>query len=87
MEDLWDFNHPELCYLITQSPKPIVVGIGHEDNTLLAELVADVRGYTPTGVATAIFPDVADLKRALNSITERLDYAINSVGGRGVTVA
>ena len=80
MEHLWDFNHPELCYLITQSPKPIVVGIGHEDNTLLAELVADVRGYTPTGVAAIIFPHVRELKRALNALTDRLDHAMQSIG-------
>ena len=80
MEQLWDFNHRELCLFLARSPKPTVVGIGHEDNTLIAELVADVRGHTPTKVAESIFPHVAELHRRLSSLSRHLNSAISQIG-------
>lgn len=84
MEQLWYFNHPDLCYLIARSPKPVVVGIGHEDNTLIAELVADHRGHTPTNVAEQIFPKVSELRQYLSAYTDRLQHAIDRAGGMKV---
>ena len=80
MEQLWDFNHRELCLFLARSPKPTVVGIGHEDNTLIAELVADVRGHTPTKVAEAIFPKTSELRRRLSMSVQQLSAAINQIG-------
>ena len=82
MEHLWDFNHPELCYLISQSPKPIIVGIGHEDNTLLAELTADVRGHTPTRVAQAVFPHTRELAAQLHALFQRLERGVYQAGAQ-----
>ena len=80
MEQLWDFNHRELCLFLARSPKPTVVGIGHEDNTLIAELVADVRGHTPTKVAEAIFPKTQELKRRLYGSVHQLNSAMTQIG-------
>ena len=80
MEQLWDFNHRELCLFLARSPKPTVVGIGHEDNTLIAELVADVRGHTPTKVAEAIFPKTQELNRRLFATAQQLNGAITQIG-------
>jgi exodeoxyribonuclease VII large subunit len=80
MEQLWDFNHRELCLFIARSPKPVVVGIGHEDNTLIAELVADVRGHTPTKVAAAIFPKTSELNQKLRALVRHMDDSLNRIG-------
>ena len=80
MEHLWYFNHPDLCYLIARSPKPIVVGIGHEDNTLIAELVADVRGHTPTKVAEAILPLTRELSQRVGGLLDRLHFGMDRHG-------
>ena len=46
-EDLWAFNDEQLAELIFACKKPIITGIGHEVDTTIADLVADLRaGYS-----------------------------------------
>ena len=80
LESLWSFNHRDLCLFLARSPKPIVVGIGHEDNTLIAELVADVRGHTPTKVAEAILPKSTELRQSLNALIRHMEDSLNRIG-------
>jgi exodeoxyribonuclease VII large subunit len=40
-------------------PVPVVCGIGHEDDTTIADLVADHRAATPTAALVALLPDSA----------------------------
>ncbi len=80
LESLWNFNHRDLCLFLARSPKPTVVGIGHEDNTLIAELVADVRGHTPTKVAEAILPKSSDLKQGLHSLVRQMEESLSRIG-------
>lgn len=54
LEDLWAFNDEALAYAITQSPLPVVVGVGHETDVTIADLVADFRAATPTAAAQVI---------------------------------
>lgn len=72
MEDLWAFNERIVAEAIVHSPIPVVAAIGHETDTTIAELVADVRGATPTQAAMRVFPDAADLRRQLGSLGSRL---------------
>jgi exodeoxyribonuclease VII large subunit len=76
MEDLWVFNDERLARFLVQSPVPIVVGIGHEDDTLIAELVADHRGPNPTGVADIIFPHISELKSNVSNQLSGLNFAL-----------
>lgn len=72
MEDLWCFNDRDLAEAILKSPVPIVAAIGHETDTTIAELVADLRAATPTQAAMRIFPDGSGLLRQLDSLGARL---------------
>ncbi len=56
-EDLLAFNSESVARAVAASRTPIVVGIGHEVDTSLAELVADMRAATPTDAARLITPD------------------------------
>jgi exodeoxyribonuclease VII large subunit len=56
-EDLWCFNDKGLAQRIFEFPIPIVAGIGHEIDTTIADLVADLRAATPTAAFEAILPD------------------------------
>jgi exodeoxyribonuclease VII large subunit len=70
VEDLLPFSDETLCREIAACTTPVVSAIGHERDSPLCDLVADVRAATPTDAAKRIVPDaaaeqalVADLRR------------------------
>jgi exodeoxyribonuclease VII large subunit len=71
-EDLWAFNERIVAEAIVQSPVPVVAAIGHETDTTIAELVADVRAATPTQAAMRLTPDRAALLEQLDSLGRRM---------------
>lgn len=50
-ESLQAFNTEEIVKAIIASKIPVMTGIGHEDDTTLADFAADVRASTPTHAA------------------------------------
>ena len=44
---------------------PIVSAVGHEQDTPLCDLAADVRASTPTAAARLVVPDLAELRERL----------------------
>ena len=80
LEDLWAFNHRDLCLFLASSPKPTVVGIGHEDNLLISELIADARGHTPTKVAQLIFPKTTELNQNLYALVQQMNHSMRHLG-------
>ncbi len=78
LEDLWAFNEMEVAQAIHGSRLPIVAAIGHETDTTIAELVADLRCATPTQAAMNLSPDRDALIEQLMSLQGRLDRSIHS---------
>lgn len=82
-EDLAAFDEEILLRGIARCQTPIVTGVGHEDDTTLADLVADRRGPTPTGAAELAVPHRGELLEELaahegrlrRSLRERLTQA------------
>ena len=56
-EDLAVFDGEALARSIAGCPLPVVCGLGHEDDTTIADLVADYRAATPTAALVALLPD------------------------------
>ncbi|MEB3184996.1 MAG: exodeoxyribonuclease VII large subunit [Cyanobacteriota bacterium] len=56
-EDLAVFDGERLARCLSRAPVPLVTGIGHEDDTTVADLVADYRAATPTAALVALLPD------------------------------
>jgi len=56
-EDLAVFDGEALARSIAECPVPVVCGLGHEDDTTIADLVADYRAATPTAAMVALLPD------------------------------
>lgn len=73
LEDLWAFNDEQLARDIAASPIPVVAAIGHEIDTTLAELAADLRAPTPSAAAEAISPEASELRRHLGRLGQSLN--------------
>ena len=56
-EDLAVFDAEGLARDLAACPLPVVTGLGHEDDTTIADLVADYRAATPTAAMVALLPD------------------------------
>jgi len=72
IEDLWAFNERIVADAIVNCALPIVAAIGHETDTTIAELCADVRCSTPTQAAMTLVPDRAALRHQVDQIDARL---------------
>ncbi|MFD4402931.1 exodeoxyribonuclease VII large subunit [Nocardia sp. NPDC058499] len=59
VEDLLPFSDETLCRAIVAATTPIVSAIGHEPDSPLSDLVADLRAATPTDAAKRVVPDAA----------------------------
>ncbi len=69
-EDLQSFNDERLVRSVFASKIPVIVGVGHERDVTLAELVADVRASTPTNVAERLVPRKEDVLRGIGRTIE-----------------
>lgn len=81
-DDLAAFNDEPLVRAIAASRIPTIVGVGHEVDTSLADLVADVRAATPSNAAQLLVPDKADIVRHVKRDQVRMIQAIESAAER-----
>ena len=81
VEDLLPFSDESLIRAVAACQTPVVSAIGHEQDSPLLDLVADVRASTPTDAARRVVPDVAEQlalvsqhrARARRALAGRLD--------------
>ncbi|MCT1776533.1 exodeoxyribonuclease VII large subunit [Brachybacterium sp. p3-SID957] len=78
LEDLLPFSDEQLVRLVAASTTPIVSAIGHEVDTPLIDLVADVRASTPTDAAKRVVPDIQAELEQLTMSRSRLRTAVRS---------
>jgi exodeoxyribonuclease VII large subunit len=71
-EDLAVFDGERLARCLAGFPRPVVCGLGHEDDTTIADLVADHRAATPTAALVALLPDRIAVQAALRQRRQHL---------------
>ena len=76
VEDLLPFSDEALVRAVHQLRTPVVSAIGHEQDSPLLDLVADVRASTPTDAAKLVVPDVADELRLVTVARHRLRHVL-----------
>jgi exodeoxyribonuclease VII large subunit len=74
-EDLLPFSDERLLRAIAACPVPVVSAVGHEQDTPLCDLVADVRASTPTAAGRLVVPDARELLDGLDRDLARLRRA------------
>jgi exodeoxyribonuclease VII large subunit len=76
VEDLLPFSDEQLIRAVAACSTPVVSAIGHEPDSPLLDLVADLRASTPTDAAKRIVPDVREELDRVSQARERLWRAV-----------
>src|SRR3954466_2103411 len=72
-EDLLPFSDERLVRAIAACAVPVVSAVGHEQDTPLCDLAADVRASTPSVAGRLVVPDLAQLLERLRRSRAGLD--------------
>lgn len=76
-EDLDCFNSEALARAIYASKIPTISAVGHEINTTIADLAADMRVPTPSAAAELAVPDITVLKNDIDALRARAARAMS----------
>jgi exodeoxyribonuclease VII large subunit len=71
-EDLLPFSDERLVRAVAGCPVPVVTAVGHEQDTPLCDLAADVRASTPTTAGKLVVPDLSQLSGELDRARQAL---------------
>lgn len=78
-EDLLPFSNEALVRAAAACRTPLVSAIGHEQDSPLFDLVADVRASTPTDAAKRVVPDVTEERRAIAQARTRIRQSVSTL--------
>ncbi|WP_338672552.1 exodeoxyribonuclease VII large subunit [Streptomyces sp. SCSIO 30461] len=71
VEDLLPFSDEQLIRTVAECRTPLVSAIGHEPDSPLLDLVADLRASTPTDAAKKVVPDVGEELERVQALRDR----------------
>ncbi|MBM9459766.1 exodeoxyribonuclease VII large subunit [Nocardioides sp. zg-536] len=95
VEDLLPFSDEGLIRVVAAARTPVVSAIGHEPDSPLLDLVADLRASTPTDAAKRVVPDMAQeasrvreartrIRQAVSARLEREQHTLDAIRSRPV---
>ena len=78
VEDLLPFSDEGLLRAVAKARTPVISAIGHEKDSPLLDLVADVRASTPTDAARRVVPDMQEQLALINDLRSRASGAVRN---------
>jgi len=68
IEDLWAFNEEIVATAIYEATTPIISAVGHENDFVISDEVADLRASTPSNAIEISTPNINDLRLLADTI-------------------
>jgi exodeoxyribonuclease VII large subunit len=78
-EDLLPFSDERVVRAVAACRVPVVSAVGHEQDTPLCDLAADVRASTPTAAGKLVVPDLIQLSDNLDRARETIARGVRRV--------
>ena len=75
-EDLWTFNEESVARAVYASKIPVISAVGHHDNHVISDEVADLAAGTPTAAAELAVPDISAMISRLNNCSPQAVYSV-----------
>ena len=76
-EDLLPFSDERVVRAVADCPVPVVSAVGHEQDTPLCDLAADIRASTPTAAGKLVVPELNELFGKLDRSREALARSVS----------
>jgi len=79
IEDLWAFNEEIVADAIFEAVTPLISAVGHENDFVISDFVADVRASTPSNAIEVSTPNINDLIMFCDGMIEQIEDRMKMV--------